>query len=323
MEKEKTRAELLEEVTSLRQQLAEIERTAGHGEPRFYRRVVDSMPIGVNVYKLEVPDDAGSLRMIGVNRAANEMTSVSMERFVGKTLRECMPAALETEAPQACVRAVRTDQVQILPNFEYGDKNIPGSGRTFSVSAVPLGDKRVVVLFENITERKTAGQALRLRSLTKRLRAVREEERTMMAREIHDQLGQALTSLKIDLSWLLDKLPKNQKAARGRASSMISVVDTTLESVHDLSSRLRPAILDDLGLEAAIEWQAQEFTSRTGCNCKLDLRTGDLGLSHDRDTTVFRILQEALTNVARHAEASRVEISLQTPPRPACVRSER
>ena len=70
MEKEKTRAELLEEVTSLRQQLAEIERTAGHGEPRFYRRVVDSMPIGVNVYKLEVPDDAGSLRMIGVNRAA-------------------------------------------------------------------------------------------------------------------------------------------------------------------------------------------------------------------------------------------------------------
>ena len=250
----------------------------------------------------------------------NPAPEFDADALIGKTDAEVAPPD-QAAAPMALKRQVletgkaarREIAVSIAGKTSWHDLHVEphrdASGEVIGVTCISI----------DITERKRVEQQVRdsrerLRRLTKRLHAVREEERGLMAREIHDQVGQALTSLKIDLSWLVNKLPKNQKAARGRASSMISVVETTLDSVHDLSSRLRPAILDDLGLEAAIEWQAQEFTSRTGCNSKLDLRAGELGLSHDRDTTVFRILQEALTNVACHAEASRVEISLQTPP---------
>lgn len=186
-----------------------------------------------------------------------------------------------------------------------------------SARAIELPDQRVIILVvcENITERKRAEVHIReshqrLRNLAARLHAVREEERTLIAREIHDELGQVLTGLKIDLSWMMNRLPKSWKTLPERVRSMISIVDTTLHSTRQLSARLRPPMLDDLGLEAAIEWQVEEFAARTGCKCDLRVDDEACGFDADRETAIFRILQESLTNVARHADASRVEVKL-------------
>jgi PAS domain S-box-containing protein len=146
----------------------------------------------------------------------------------------------------------------------------------------------------------------RLQHLAAGLIDVREQERSAIARELHDELGQALTRLNMDLMWLAERLPRRLRT--GRTAGMLSLVERMLTTVQHLSSRLRPAILDDFGLEAAIEWQAQEFEQWNGARCRLDLRLPHLPPDRDRDTTVFRILQESLTNVARHAHAGSVDI---------------
>jgi signal transduction histidine kinase len=173
-----------------------------------------------------------------------------------------------------------------------------------------------VSVVRDITERKQVEEELRhsseqLRSLTTRLQTVREEERGRIAREIHDELGQVLTGLKMDLSWLAGRLLKNQKPLLKKTKSMSELVDATIQTVRKISSELRPGILDDLGLSAAIEWQAQEFENRTGIKCRFISSREDFRLDKERSTAVFRLFQETLTNVARHAEATRVDIELE------------
>jgi PAS domain S-box-containing protein len=146
----------------------------------------------------------------------------------------------------------------------------------------------------------------RLQHLATRLIDVREQERSAIARELHDELGQALTRLNMDLMWLTERLPRRLRTRR--TAGMVSLVEQMSTTVQHLSSQLRPAILDDFGLEAAIEWQAQEFEQWNGARCRLDLQLPALRPNRDRDTTVFRILQESLTNVARHAHAESVDI---------------
>jgi signal transduction histidine kinase len=127
-----------------------------------------------------------------------------------------------------------------------------------------------------------------------------------MARELHDELGQALTRLSMDLTWLTGRIPRSLRTKR--TAGLLPMVERMLATVQHLSSRMRPAILDDFGLEAAIEWQAQEFERWSGTRCRLDLGLRSLAPSRERDTAVFRILQESLTNVARHAQAKSVAI---------------
>ena len=173
----------------------------------------------------------------------------------------------------------------------------------------------VANILAHALERTQAEEALgasqeRLRNLAARLHAVREEERTVIAREIHDHLGQALTGLKMDLSWLMRRLPEDD-AVRDRAVSMQTLLDSTVDSVRTISTQLRPPILDDLGLEAAVEWQATEFGRQSGINCHLDLRIGDRSMQNEHATAAFRILQESLVNVARHAKASNVWVEIR------------
>jgi signal transduction histidine kinase len=149
-----------------------------------------------------------------------------------------------------------------------------------------------------------------LRALATRLQSVREEERKRVAREIHDQLGQALTAIKIDVSALIRDLPADQKQQTKSTSSVLKLVDETIESVRRISTELRPGILDDLGLVAAVEWAGQEFQARTGTKCRLELPQNDIAVDQDRATAIFRIFQETLTNIARHAGANEVEARL-------------
>lgn len=172
---------------------------------------------------------------------------------------------------------------------------------------------------QDITERREAQQELarsrrRLRELAARREAVRETERKIMAREIHDELGQALTALRMDLARLRQRLPPAARDLAPRTDVMTGIVDHLVETVRRIATELRPPILDDFGLVAAIEWQAEETAARAGFRCALDLPT-EVRLDDGRATTVFRICQEALTNAARHAQATSVQVVLRATPR--------
>jgi PAS domain S-box-containing protein len=170
----------------------------------------------------------------------------------------------------------------------------------------------------DITERKEAEQRLRtsreqLRRLAARNQSIRETERTRISRDIHDDLGQQLTALKMDLSHLARDLG-GRAAARDLApdvASAIRIVDSSIKSVQRIAAELRPSVLDDLGLSAAIECQLQEFQSRTGIRSSIRRTDGDLPLDPERSTGVFRIFQEILTNIARHAQASAVKVRIE------------
>jgi signal transduction histidine kinase len=172
------------------------------------------------------------------------------------------------------------------------------------------------MLESEVIERKRAEEEPKqsheqLRNLSAHIESMREAERTSIAREVHDELGQALTALKMDLSWLDKRLPEKQEALIKKVREMSRLIGTTIQAVKKISTELRPGVLDDLGLMAAIEWQAQEFHERTRIKCELTTEGEDINLDRDLATVVFRILQEALTNIARHANATRVEVSLK------------
>ena len=170
-------------------------------------------------------------------------------------------------------------------------------------------------LEKEIAERRLAEEQLRetqenLRALTIHLQSVREKEQARIAREIHDELGQALTGLKMDLTWLMNRLP-TQKLLANKAKSMSKLIDSTIQSVRRIASGLRPDALDAVGLAAAINWQALDFQKRSGVRCSIQLPPeGHPEPDPERATAVFRIFQEVLTNVARHSNATRVEIVL-------------
>jgi PAS domain S-box-containing protein len=148
-----------------------------------------------------------------------------------------------------------------------------------------------------------------MRALATRIEAIREDERTTIARDIHDQLGQALTVLKLDLGWLQRRIDDEALGAKLREMARSS--DDLIATVRRISADLRPGILDDVGLRAAIEWQAEEFAKRTGTRCTVKSSLGDVQLDRALATAVFRIFQESLTNIARHASAKLVEVSLE------------
>ena len=171
-------------------------------------------------------------------------------------------------------------------------------------------------LTREIAERKAIEEDLRraeerVRAFAAHIESVREDERTRLAREVHDELGQTLTGLKMDLSWLEKRLPKEAETVADRMKSMLVLVDATIQSVRRISSALRPQVLDDVGLIGTLRWQAGEFQLRTGIRCNVDLPAEELVLDRARSTAAFRILQETLANVARHAGATRVDISLR------------
>jgi PAS domain S-box-containing protein len=146
------------------------------------------------------------------------------------------------------------------------------------------------------------------RALPGRIEAAREDERTRIARDVHDQLGQALTALKLDVGWLQRRT--TDPALAGKLDDMARSTDDILRAVRRIAADLRPGLLDDVGLRAAIEWQAEDFARRTGTPCTVRSELGDLQLERGLATNVFRIFQEALTNIARHASARSVEVSL-------------
>lgn len=203
--------------------------------------------------------------------------------------------------------------------LEFEIIGLKGRHRWLATHAVPLRDPSGAIqaslgIARDITEARRAEEQIRasrtaLRSLATRQQDVREDERTRIAREIHDTLGQALTTLKLQLS-AAQEAAKDVPALKTRLHETTVMVDDLVKSVRRIASDLRPPILDQLGLPAAVEWLAQDFTRRTGIRCEAAILPTDGAISDELATSLFRIVQEALTNVLRHAGATRVNIEL-------------
>jgi PAS domain S-box-containing protein len=179
----------------------------------------------------------------------------------------------------------------------------------------------------NVTEAKTAQADLiqsqrQLQALSAYLQTAREEEKAHISREIHDELGGTLTALKMDAYWLAKKLPSGFEDLQGKLKGMLGMVDGAVQTTRRICTELRPTVLDDLGLVAAIEWQVAEFQKRMDIECVFQRPASDVELDEGMAVALFRILQESLTNVARHANASRVYVAYQATADTVCLAVE-
>jgi PAS domain S-box-containing protein len=175
---------------------------------------------------------------------------------------------------------------------------------------------RIVGTVQDVTERRRTDELLRgsqqrLRTLTAHREAILEEERARIAREIHDELGEMLTMSKLDLAWIRDSLLGAPPEIRARLDELAGRVDSIIKTVRRIATELRPVVLDQLGLAAATEWQVRDFAQRTHLLCSTHADIGDRRLPPETATGLFRILQEALTNIARHACATTVRVDLR------------
>jgi PAS domain S-box-containing protein len=256
-----------------------------------------------------------------VNRAAEKLTGYKLSEILGKNFINFVPPEqIDNIRTQLCRKLVEEEETS------YESEVITKDGRRIAVEV------NSHLIFENgvavgvqgtardITERKAAEAKLKatskqLRALSARLQSAREEEGTRIAREIHDELGSLLTSLKWDLEGIDKNLstpvgPTGLAALREKLHALMKLTDLAISAIRRIASELRPSVLDDLGLVAAIEWQAQQFQARTGIECDCDCSLEKVELTEEQSTAVFRILQEALTNVLRHAQATRVDIKV-------------
>jgi PAS domain S-box-containing protein len=195
------------------------------------------------------------------------------------------------------------ENVSLLPDEHGGPATIQGT-------MVDITDRKLAERALRESESRHRALADELRRLTRYVQDVREQERTRIARELHDELGQTLTVLNMDLHWLREHPRLEFDIAQARLGSMCKLLDTAIRAVRRICTELRPSVLDDLGLVAAIEWQTREFQARTGIRCVTSLPGAALDLPKGLATAVFRILQESLTNIVRHARATQAKVSL-------------
>jgi PAS domain S-box-containing protein len=261
-----------------------------------------------------VVDMDGTIRFWG--RGAEEMLGYSKSEAAGQNSHDLLHTEFATPLDQINAELMRAG------HWEGDLIKTARDGRRIVVAcrwALQWGKRgqlpRVLEINSDITERKRGEESLvlqkeQLRALAKRLQWVREEDRKRVARDLHDQIGQILTAIKMDMRWMTRHLPESEGMVLARLTESIQLVNDGVKSVRAICSGLRPGVLDDLGLAAAIEWQASEFASRNGVLCEVSVPPVDLHLDGDRATAAFRIFQECLTNVIRHAQAKSVRVSL-------------
>ena len=265
-------------------------------------------------------------RITEFNPAAEKIFGRARAEVMGNELAEVLiPPSLRDKHRRGLERFLAGGQATMLGK-RVEIMAMRADGKEFpvelAITKVSLdGPPMFTGFVRDITERRRAEKQLRdsreqLRALAAYLQSVREEERTRIAREVHDELGQGLTGLKMDLALLEKKVAEvsgteDLQQFEEKLEELPVRVDTIIATVRKIATELRPPVLDDLGLEAAIEWQIQEFEKRTGIKCQYSCGLKQVDLGPDRATAVFRIFQETLTNVVRHAEATQVDIHLR------------
>lgn len=238
---------------------------------------------------------------------SNEVSRMSPLDFFHADEKELLSEKIETVFTQG--------SAEVVANFYTKDKRkIPFyfNGMRASFNGITY----LIGMGIDITDRVKAENELRRRNeevqaLTAYIERIREEERTRISREIHDELGQQLTGLKMDVSWILKKVDTQNESVQEKFTDMLALINDTMKTVRRIASELRPGILDDLGLIPALEWQATDFEKRTGIKCTFHTTMNDFSPERELSTNIFRVYQEALTNVARHADASSVETAIE------------
>lgn len=252
---------------------------------------------------------------VAVNPAAERLSGYSREEMIGRSTVE-MGFWTDPGERRRFIDDLRKDEAVYAREMPVRRKD--GELRDILASAAMIDlDGRKLVLFQgiDITERKSAEKALKeheelLRELSAHHELVREGERAHIAREIHDEMGQALTALKMDLSVIGLESGADSPRIKEQVRELKGRVDDLIQTVRDVATSLRPAALD-LGILSGVEWLVEEFRKRSGIACRVKVESGDIDLAEDRSIVVFRILQESLTNISRHADARSVEISLR------------
>lgn len=269
-----------------------------------------------------IPDQAwlkdADCRYIAVNRAYVAACGMPERQIVGSLPSEVWP-------PELAQKYLRTDR-EVLETgrrrrYEEQRRDRNGELRWYETIKTPVRDREGGIIgtagiSRDITDRKIAERELiesraQLRELSAYLQDVREAERTRISRELHDELGQNLTALRLGLDWAQRHLQPGQDRLAARLLRLRELSETTVRSLQTIASELRPGILDDLGLVPAIEWLVESFGERTGVAIHASVDVDDSGCSHDARTAIFRILQEALTNACRHADAKSITVDLR------------
>ena len=262
-----------------------------------------------------------SQRIVLFNAAAEEVFGWPRAEALGAPLDELIPGAQRASHAAHVRRFGRGHEpsrrmgrgARVVTGLRRNGEEFPIEA---SISQVTEGGQQFyTVILRDVTERVRAEEALQrsrreIHDLARAASQAREQEKSRIARELHDELGQALTALKIDVGWLRESLAGAPEPVARKLASMQVLLDGTVASARRISADLRPLMLDDLGLTAAAEWLVENFRNRTGIACELALGASGLDLPDPHATTVFRVLQECLTNVAKHAEATQVEVSL-------------
>ncbi len=284
-----------------------IRRKQAEEELQNLRTAVETMPLGLTITDLQG-------KILYTNCADADMHGYQVIELLNRDVR--------IFAPPELWNPVSLEDMKHWKGLTRESINIRKNGSRFPVYLISEIVKdahdepyAIVTSCEEITDRKQTEEELRasheqLRNLSLHLEAVREEERTTVARTIHDELGQILTALKFDIVWLKKRLTEYPATLREKAEVMENLIDTTLRTVKEIASQLRPGLLDDLGLSAAIEWQADEFQRRTDIPCDARCHPDEIIVSEAISTAVFRIFQETLTNAARHAGATHITVTL-------------
>ncbi|MEJ2635594.1 MAG: PAS domain S-box protein [Calditrichia bacterium] len=283
-----------------------------------YRGLLESAPDGIMIFD-------GEGRLLLMNAQAEKMFGYRQEEMIGQTANSFVPDMLHRRHSRHQSNYLKNPQVMFLGNGREL-VSIRKDGTVFPVemSLSPLqseNDLLITAIIRDISQRKEAESRLKkseedLRKLSMSLLTVREEERKFIAQEIHDELGQQLTGMKIDLYWMKSKLEKldclqAEQRLKDKMHFMLDMIDATIKTVRRIATQLRPTLLDDAGLIGAIEWHAKEFSNRTGIQCRLSAPPEDIAFDKEQSIAVFRIFQESLTNVARHAGANRVDVIIK------------
>lgn len=275
-----------------------------------YRSLFNNNPITIFIWDLD------TYKIIEVNDAATKEYGYNREEFSKMTILDLRTKDEHKNVIQFANEIRDMENTRISKIWKHRSKSGEQMSMNISSFRIIYNNKpAVLAMAENVTEKIMVEKRLQnsydeIRMLTNHLQSIREEERTHIAREIHDELGQQLTVLKMDVLSLKNRADIMSPIAQSKTDHMIQMIERSMRTVKKISSELRPSILDDLGLIAALEWQAKEFQQRTDIICDFKTSCDTDNFSDKINTAVFRIFQESLTNVARHAKASKINTKL-------------